>query len=83
MNPFGIAMAFCIQNYNLKPVKILSADLKQVQYFTFVAMATQSTRLIQIFPYLSTSIKTSASDPEAIQIAKTSQMHALKNRANL
>ena len=43
----------------------------------FVIMATYSARLKQIFPYLSTGVKTSASEPEVIRIAKASQMSAL------
>jgi hypothetical protein len=31
-----------------------------------------------MFPYLSTSVKTSASEPEVIRIAKTNQTRALK-----
>ncbi len=32
---------------------------------------------MEIFPYLSTGIKISASDPDVIQIAKTNQTRAL------
>ena len=52
-------------------------DLKRVPYLFFVTMATQSARRKQIFPYLSTGVKTSASEPEVIRITKTSQTRAL------